>query len=239
MGHVIQPQKVLYNVNKITKINISVFMYSLCECILSNVKNTKYLGLTISQDLKWEPYINELTGRANKTLGFLRRNLKHCPQQLKQLAYISLVRSRLEYASACWDPYLNKDILKVESVQRRAARFVCNNYKQTSSVTDMLNTLGWDTLQYRRQHNRIRMMTKIVKQKVAIPSEAYLSPANTRTRAANSYKFRHIAAKTSLFQNSFFPRTIPEWNTYSDTDLLNIAQSEPPVPPTGPQPICD
>ena len=39
--------------------------------------------------------------------------------------------------------------------------------------------------------------------------------------------------------NSFFPRTIPEWNKYSDIHLINTAQSEPPVPPTGPQQLCD
>jgi hypothetical protein len=36
--------------------------------------SAKYLGVTISDDLKWESHIN-ICGKANKTLGFLRRNL--------------------------------------------------------------------------------------------------------------------------------------------------------------------
>jgi hypothetical protein len=33
------------------------------------------MGVTISDDLKWESHINNIFGKANKTLGFLRRNL--------------------------------------------------------------------------------------------------------------------------------------------------------------------
>jgi hypothetical protein len=35
-------------------------------------------------------------------------------------------------------------------VQRRAARYVQNNYHNTSSVTSMIDTLGWPTLAERR-----------------------------------------------------------------------------------------
>ena len=58
-----------------------------------------------------------------------------------------MVRPQLaEYASAIWDPYYNTDINQIEKVQRRAARWVLNNYTQTSSVTDMLAELSWPTL---------------------------------------------------------------------------------------------
>jgi hypothetical protein len=33
------------------------------------------MGVTISDDLKWESHINNICGKANKTLGFLRRNI--------------------------------------------------------------------------------------------------------------------------------------------------------------------
>ena len=62
--------------------------------------------------------------KANSTLGFLRRNLRRCPAKLKESAYISFVRSTLEYAASVWDPHLAKDINKLENIQRRPARFV-------------------------------------------------------------------------------------------------------------------
>ena len=63
-------------------------------------------------------------------LGLLRRSFKNTtstPQ--KKLLYISLVRSQLMYCSPLWRPYLSKDICKIENIQRRATKYVLNNYR--------------------------------------------------------------------------------------------------------------
>ena len=52
------------------------FKYCLHGHVLESVDKAKYLGVAISEDLKWESHINNICGKANKTLGFLRRNLK-------------------------------------------------------------------------------------------------------------------------------------------------------------------
>ncbi len=104
--------------------------------VLSKVDNIQYLGFTIASNLRWENHMSGLTVKANRTLGFLCRNLRTCPQQLHQLAYYRLVRSRLEYLSVAWDPYLAKDITKLESIQRRAAQFTINDHRCHSSVTN-------------------------------------------------------------------------------------------------------
>ena len=43
--------------------------------------------------------------------------------------------------------WLKQDILELEKVQRRAARFVNNNYWPMASVTEMIFTLNWETLE--------------------------------------------------------------------------------------------
>ena len=53
--------------------------------------------------------------------------IKHANRDLKELTYTSLVRSILEYSSTVWDPFYQKDIDRLERVQRRAARFVFND----------------------------------------------------------------------------------------------------------------
>ena len=60
-------------------------------------------------------------------LGFLRRNLFSCPQDVKEAAYKTLVRPILEYGSTVWDPRCNGLIDELENVQKRAARFVTRN----------------------------------------------------------------------------------------------------------------
>lgn len=91
------------------------------------------------------------------TLGILRRSLKISSRHIKEQAYKADVMPTLEYAASLWDPSTEKSIIKLEAVQRRAARFVMNN---TSCVTDMMQTLKWPSLQQRRQIARMAMIYK-------------------------------------------------------------------------------
>ena len=157
-------------------------------------------------------HINSVTTSANSTLGFIRRNLKKCPKALKELAYLSLVRFKLEYAASVWDPHHTSDTNKLEQVQRRAARFVCNNYSPYSSVTQMLSDLGWQQLKNRRKHIRLALFYKIVHHLTAVPHEDILRKADSRTRSSHNYKYRTLRSHKDPYKISFFPRTILEWN---------------------------
>ena len=99
-----------------------VHSYTLHNQNLSETDSAKYLGLTITSDLQWNQHINNVTNKANSILGLLRRNLRIPSQTIKTHAYQSLVRPHLEYASTVWDPHTQKNIHKLDMVQRRAAR---------------------------------------------------------------------------------------------------------------------
>ena len=154
------------------------FQYTLKGETLENVPSTPYLGVCLSETLEWEAHINKITSKANSTLGFLRRNLKACPPKLRETAYFSLVRSSLEYSSAVWDPFRQKDIDKLEKIQRAAARFVTQNYRQTASVTSLIQNLGWTDLKTRRKNSRLLCMFKILNELVEIPINDRLIPAD-------------------------------------------------------------
>ena len=62
-----------------------------------------------------------------------------------------MVRPIIEYPCTVWSPHTRKNIQSLEVVQRRAAHFVKNDYRFTSSVTAMLQNLEWPTLEERRQ----------------------------------------------------------------------------------------
>ena len=61
--------------------------YTLEGTVLENVDIIKYLGLTITSDLKWNSHIRNVCSKANRTLGFLRRNLFSCPHDVKEADY--------------------------------------------------------------------------------------------------------------------------------------------------------
>ena len=125
---------------------------------LKVVDSNKYLGVTPSEDLSWRKHVEATSSKASRTLGFLRRNFRDCNKSVREQAYTSMVRHTLEYASAAWDSYTSDQINKLDKVgQRRAARFVSNNYrdKTPGCVTAMVKSLGWEPLKERPKSHRL------------------------------------------------------------------------------------
>ena len=101
-----------------------------------------HLGVTIKNDLRWNTHVSNICTKANKTLGFLRRNLYSCHQGAKEAAHKRLVRPVLEYVNSVWDHAGVVLQVELENVQKRAARFVTGNYNyETRSMTDFLGQL--------------------------------------------------------------------------------------------------
>ena len=73
--------------------------YKLEGTVVENVESIKYLGVTITKDLKWNTHISNVCTKANRTLGFLKQNLFSCPQDVREAAYKGLVRPILEFTS--------------------------------------------------------------------------------------------------------------------------------------------
>ena len=187
--------------------------YHLGDSLLTMVSEYPYLGLTLSSNLSWQLHINNVTKKANRILGLLQRNLRGCSKKMRQQAYISLVRPHLECSCAVWSPYITKDISRVEMVQRRAARFVLQNYRRRASVSSMLQVLEWDTLEKRRQAASLVLMYNIHSETVAINPAYYITPRTPAvTRNYHPYQYQIIPARIQLYQNSFFPRTVIWWN---------------------------
>ena len=109
------------------KCNLVQNDYVLHGKTLASVNSAKYLGVTITHNLRCNSHIDNITSKANRTLAFLRRNLRISSTSLKTSAYNTLVRPTLEYACVAWDPYTQHNIDKLEMVQRRAARFTARN----------------------------------------------------------------------------------------------------------------
>ena len=116
------------------KKSASALAYNILGVNLVEVKETKYLGVNLQSDLRWNIQTHHATGKAIGVLGFLRRNFHHCSPSVKEKLYLTLARPHLDYATAAWDPYTNKLISSIERVQRQAARFVTNTYGIDTSV---------------------------------------------------------------------------------------------------------
>ena len=144
------------------------------------------------------------------------------------------MRSTLEYGATVWDPYHEKDIYKLEKIQRKAARFITNDYKsrEKGRMTKMLNELELQSLKDRRKDKRLIQLYNVQKGLVpAIPANDYLKPIQSKrkikAKTFSDFNIQNIvkrhqilhnkcyhlpSSKTDTYRNSYFPKTISEWN---------------------------
>ena len=208
---------------RIKKIHAS---YTLEGTNLENVESIKYLGVTITSDLRWNTHVSNVCTKANRTLGFLRRNLHSCPQEVKEAAYKGLVRPVLDYGSSVWDPpgvVLQEEL---ESVQKRTARFVTGYYDyENGSMTGILGQLKWESLKKRRKDNRLILLYKGLKGKASVPTDD-LIPKTRRCRNQHSMAFQTPIANTDVYKSSFFPQTIRDWNALPNSLISSAEDAE-------------
>ena len=96
--------------------------YHLSNKELKSVRSCKDLGVHVSSDLSWSNHVNAIVNKANKVVGLLKRTVGNKNREIFSMLYMFLVRPILEYACPVWSPYLVKDKLAIEKVQRRASR---------------------------------------------------------------------------------------------------------------------
>lgn len=213
--------------------------YDLDNHILQQVQDNPYLGILISNDLKWSKHINNVYSKANSTLGFIRRNLRNVPEACRKTAYIALIRSTMEYGATIWNPYLQGDIDKLERLQNRAARFIKKDYNNRSpgAVTSMKYDLKLEELKERRISLRLILMYKVVEGLVpSLPPDKFLKFSKPKRKIKAKTFSDHIVtnfvnsqvcnnskglqipdSKAIQYRNSFFVDTAIHWNHLPDS----------------------
>ena len=154
-------------------------------------------------------------------LGLLRRILSGCDPKVKETAYRTLVRPKLEYACCVWNPFTKHNIYQREMVQHRAARFVLSDYSRFSHIIPMIDQLGWDSLEARRLFFQASMFYKILMGHVGISFPPEVHEIKRATRLPNSRPFQQISVLNNVFKYSFYPRTIVTWNNLPINNDVN------------------
>jgi ribonuclease P/MRP protein subunit RPP40 len=131
-----------------------------------------------------------------------------------KLLYTSLVRPHLEFAAPIWNPYVRKDIVKLENVQHRATRIhgfegVC--------YEDRLHKFGLISLETRRERGDMIQYYKINK---SIGKVNWSNPPkvnnNSKTRGHNQKlqkQLIHVSGKKFQF---FTNRKVNKWNSLTE-----------------------
>ena len=208
---------------RIKKIHAS---YTLEGTVLENVESINYLGVTITNDLRWNTRVSNIFTKSNRTLGFLRRNIYACPQKVKEAAYKGLLHPVLEYSGSVWDPSDVGLQNGLDKVQNRAASFVTGNYNfETGSMNGILEHLKWDSLKKRRRDSRLTLLYKGLKGKASTPTDD-LIPLVMRCGNHHSMAYKVPIATTDICKCSsshHSGQTNKNWNGLPDS-LISSAE---------------
>ena len=155
---------------------------------------------------------------ATRSLNYLRHTLFSCPIYIKAVAYKSLVRPILEYASPVWCLHSSKDISQLELIQQRAARWVCGSRwnpdtrSWSKSSASCLQELKWPSLQSRRSYFSVSLVHDIIHQRISIPFNKHFQFSTTNTR---SHPLSLCIPSTTInpYRHSFFVNTPFVWNS--------------------------
>ena len=166
---------------------------------------------------KQQPIIQQLHSEHNylcKSVSWLSREKykSQNPAALREMAYKTLVRPVVEYSSSVWSPYTKSNVNKFEMIQRRVARWTSNNYSPYASVTEMLQSLGWRSLEQRTSDSRLCLFYKIIYGLVAIDMPPYVLHPSRILRNSHPLGFRQIQTTVDYYKYSLYLLAIVQWN---------------------------
>ena len=112
-----------------------------------------------------------------KTPVLYRGKLKTKIPAVREPAYNTLVRPQLDYTETIFDAHHLDKIQETEKIQWRAACWIPCNFDRKSSISTMIETSCWRTLEQRRAYaRRLCLFYKIVYNMIAVPLPNYVTP---------------------------------------------------------------
>ena len=171
------------------------YPYKLSGCTLQSVSEMVDLGVSLTSNLSWNTQTHNVVNKANKIVGFLKRNVGPGNKEVFSRLYKALVIPILEYAVPLWSPYLQKNIDALERVQRRASKYALPISSGDSPYEERLTMLGWSSLQSRRSYLSLLECYKTIHGLNGLKcDDDFEFNCHSRTRSNHSFKLRQPLA---------------------------------------------
>ena len=223
--------------NALDNLPFNVFYYEINGTGIDYVDSQKDLGVMINTNLTWGPHYNMLVPQASSKLGLLRRTC-HFTTSLRQKRsfYLAIVRSLFEHCSPIWSPQYVTHLVRFENIQKSAIKWIngepfCSYSEE--KYAEELRKLKILPMRLKFLYNDLVLFYKIVNRLVPIDFPDSITLVNvegtrlTRRNAAvldltdvTRYSCS-ISPNTDVLRNSFFLRTVRNWNSLP----VNVRQS--------------
>ena len=173
----------------------------------------------MTSDLSWSAHYNKICSSAYRSLYMIRRSFSlSLPSPIKKLLYLSMVRSHLSYCSQIWRPNHVKDILTIERVQRRATKYILQDYH--SDYKSRLTSLNLLPLMYWFELQDLLFLVKCLKDSAdSAGIRDHITFVSSSTRAGSGRKLARNYCRTSIVRHFYFNRVVLLWNAVPPINL--------------------
>ena len=214
------------------------FNFTKCKCLHIGYNNPNYdffmgdvriksidiekdLGVQLHKSLKLKEQVNYVVKKANRIRGTIRRTYTDKSMKNIKNLYITLVRPIIENCQQAWCPHLQKDIDKLESVQRRATKMITGISKLPYYLR--LRKCGLLSLQDKKKKADMLEVFNIINGFTYIDTKRIFELIHIPRPGRHKSIVRHHS-RLDARHKFFSQRVIKPWNTLP-SDCVNCTNS--------------
>jgi len=203
------------DVDNIRRCRLGTEYIDVCECVTD-------LGVTVDSRLNFTEHITKITRKAHQRANLIHRCFTSKTADLLVKAFITYVRPMLEYNSPVWSPTFKKDVILVESVQRRFTKRIPGMTGLT--YHSRLKKLKLESLELRRLRADLVLTYKILFGALRVNSDMFFSLRNHPQLRGHSYVLNKPRCNSLSGQRFFTNRVINLWNNLpgKTTDFTSL-----------------
>ncbi len=186
---------------------------------IKEVKEHKHLGITLTQSLRWNKHIDEISNKCTKKLDVMKSLKWKIDRKSLETIFNSFVLPCMDYGDVLYAGTYDSDLCKLDKILVDAMRIVTGATAR-SNIKLLHEETGWPTLTERRTKHVLCSFFKILHDMSPSP---ILETYNTLVAREQHYALRnmnHIPApftRTESYRRSYFPDAIRRWNQLSPT----------------------
>lgn len=180
------------------------------ECPLLECEEEKDLGVIFDSKLSFDPHIQMKIGKANQMVGMIKRAFSYLDKDTFMLLYKAIIRPHLEYGQLIWYPYLKRQKIAIERVQRRATRMLSDCFDMT--YRERLKYLQLPSLNSRRDRGDLIEMYKMYHGIIEVDFKNLFQKSKTDVTRNPEGKLFPTSPRTNTRKFSFAIRIISPWN---------------------------
>lgn len=110
------------------------FCYQMNQHIIERKDEIRDLGVLLDRRLTFGLHIEQITMKCRQLIGCIKRfSNGNFTKDTQRILYLARVRSRLEFASIIWNPYVELYIDDIESIQKQFVIYLLDNRRNATS----------------------------------------------------------------------------------------------------------